>query len=110
MFTGVMANATVTDPNRARDWYSKLFGREPDAAPMAGLLEWHLAPGSGVQVWAEPDRAGCSSLVIQDYTLDALADRLSTAGIEHGGPGPGGGQRILQITDPDGNRIVFAGE
>lgn len=44
MFTGVMASATVTDPNRAQEWYTKL-----------------------------------------------------------------GGHRILQITDPDGNRIVFAG-
>ena len=26
------------------------------------------------------------------------------------GPEPGGGQRILRVTDPDGNRIVFAGE
>lgn len=110
MFTGVMANATVQDPKRAQDWYTKLFDREPDAAPMAGLIEWHLAPGMGVQVWAEPDRAGCSSIVIQDSDLNALADRLAAAGIDHGGPEPGGGQRILRVEDPDGNRIVFSGE
>ncbi|WP_350271105.1 VOC family protein [Brevibacterium sp. CBA3109] len=110
MFTGVMANITVKDSNRAQDWYTRLFGREPDTAPMAGLIEWHLGPGIGVQIWADPDRAGCSSVVIHDSALDALADRLTAVGFEHGGPEPGGGQRILRITDPDGNHIVFAGE
>lgn len=110
MFTGVMANATVKNPKHAQDWYTKLFAREPDATPMAGLLEWHLAPGAGVQIWAEPERAGCSSVVIQETGLDALADRLSAAGIDHGGPQSGGGQRILQVEGPDGNRIVFSGE
>lgn len=110
MFTGVMANATVKDSKRAQDWYTKLFARELDAAPMSGLLEWHPAPGAGVQIWAEPDRAGRSSIVIQEASFDALADRLSAAGIDHGGPQSGGGQRILQVGDPDGNRIVLSGE
>lgn len=62
------------------------------------------------QVWAEPQRAGYSTAVIGESDLDVLADRLSAAGIDHGGPQSGGGQRILQIADPDGNRIVFSGK
>lgn len=110
MFTGIMANATVNDQSRARDWYTRLFGRDAEATPMPGLLEWHFAEGFGIQVWAEPQRAGCSTVVFGESDLDALVDRLSSASIEHGGPQPGGGQRILQVADPDGNRIVFSGE
>ena len=110
MFTSLLANTTVKDQALAQDWYTRLFGRDPDAAPMPGLLEWHFASEFGLQVWAEPQRAGYSTAVIGESDLDAFADRLSVAGIEHGGPQPGGGQRILQITDPDGNRIVFSGE
>jgi hypothetical protein len=41
--------------------------------------------------------------------MDALAARLTAAGVEHAGPEPGGGARILQLTDPDGNRVVITG-
>lgn len=110
MFTGLLANCTVKDQALAQDWYTKLFGRAPDSAPMPGLLEWHFGEARGVQVWAEPDRAGYSTIVIDESDLDALADRLTAAAFEHVGPEPGGEQRILRTTDPDGNRIVFAGE
>lgn len=110
MFTGLLANTTVKDQTLAQEWYTKAFGRDPDATPMPGLLEWHFASEWGLQVWVEPQRAGYSTAVIGESDLDALAGRLSAAGIDHGGPQSGGGQRILQITDPDGNRIVFSGE
>jgi predicted enzyme related to lactoylglutathione lyase len=74
---------------------------------MPGLLEWHLGDSFGVQVWSEPDRAGQSTMVLEDTDLDATAARLTEQGIRHGGPQPGGGARILQLQDPDGNRIVF---
>jgi hypothetical protein len=41
--------------------------------------------------------------------LDAEADRLATLGVGHGGPQPGGGARILVLTDPDGNTMVLVG-
>ncbi|TSI18750.1 VOC family protein [Brevibacterium aurantiacum] len=110
MFTGLMASITVTDQGQAHDWYSKVFERGPDATPMPGLLEWHFGSEFGVQVWTEPQRAGYSTAVIGESDLDALAEQLAAAGIDHGGPQPGGGQRILPIADPDGNRIVFSGE
>lgn len=62
------------------------------------------------QVWIEPERAGYSTIVIHESARDALADRLTSVGIDHAGPEPGGGQPILRIIDPDGNRIVCAGE
>ena len=109
MITGVQAQATVTDLGRAESWYTSVLGSAPDSRPMDGLLEWHLGGGFGVQVWSEPDRAGHSSMILIDDALDDTAARLSAAGIEHGAPQPGGGQRVLQLSDPDGNRIVFTG-
>ncbi|GAB2622445.1 VOC family protein [Pseudactinotalea suaedae] len=110
MIRGVLAHCTVTDLERAEDWYTRLLGRGPDARPMPGLLEWRLGEGFGMQVWSEPDRAGDSCAVLEIVDLDATAARLTAAGLEHDGPQPGGGARILQLTDPDGNRIVLTGD
>src|SRR4051812_1554912 len=105
----VLAQATVRDGNAAERWYSKLFGRGPDARPMDGLLEWRFGDAMGLQVWAEPDRAGNSSVVITVDDLDAVAERLRTAGILDATPSEATSSRILPVEDPDGNRIVFAG-
>jgi catechol 2,3-dioxygenase-like lactoylglutathione lyase family enzyme len=105
----VLAQSTVTDLAMAEDWYTRLLGRSPDARPMPGLLEWHLADTFGVQVWAEPDRAGHSSMVLDESDLDSLARRLTEAGITHDGPQDATSSRILSVVDPDGNRVVFTG-
>lgn len=110
MIRGVLAHCTVTDLPRAEDWYTRLLGRGPDARPMAGLLEWHLGEGFGLQVWSEPERAGHSCAVLHDTDLDATAAQLTTAGIDNDGPQPGGSGRIVQLADPDGNRIVLLGD
>ena len=109
MIRRVLANCTVTDLDRAEQWYTRLFEREPDARPMPGLIEWHLGDAFGVQVWSEPERAGQSSVVLDETDLDAAAARLASAGIGHDDAQPGGGARILQLADPDGNRVVFTG-
>lgn len=109
MIHQVLANCTVTDLDRAEEWYTRLFERGPDSRPMPGLIEWHLGDAFGLQVWSEPDRAGRSSVVLGETDLNAAAARATAAGIDHDGPQPGGGARILQLTDPDGNRIVLTG-
>lgn len=76
---------------------------------MPGLLEWHLTGTPGVQVRSEPDRAGRSSMVLDETALDALAARLTAAGLDHAGPQPAGSSRILFLEDPDGNRVVLTG-
>lgn len=109
MIQRVLANCTVTDIDRAEQWYTRLFGREPDARPMSGLIEWHLGETFGIQVWSEPDRAGQSTVVLGETDLDDAAARAAEAGINHDGPQLGGGARILLLTDPDGNRVVLTG-
>ncbi|ROS75402.1 VOC family protein [Cellulomonas sp. PhB143] len=109
MIHRMLAHCTVTDLDRAERWYTALFERGPDARPMPGLVEWHLGDSFGLQVWSEPDRAGRSTVVLDETDLDAAAARAADAGIEHDGPQPGGGARILQLSDPDGNRVVLTG-
>jgi len=106
----VLAQATVTDLDRAVAWYSTLFGRAPDTEPMSGLLEWHFGPTCGLQVWSEPERAGRSTVVLDETDLDGLAARLATEGIEHGAIERVTASRALQLADPDGNRIVLTGQ
>ena len=109
MFTRVLAQATVSDLERAREFYDQLFDRTPDANPMPGLFEYHLGEGFGVQVWLEPARAGQSSLVLTETDLDAVALRLREAGISDADAGPISSGRALMLTDPDGNRVVLVG-
>lgn len=111
-FSRVLAQAAVTDVEVAERWYTALLDGPPTARPMDGLLEWHLTPTAGVQVWCDAERAGRSCVVLGVAgagVLDALATRLATAGTAHGGVEPGGGARLLRLTDPDGNLVVVTG-
>jgi predicted enzyme related to lactoylglutathione lyase len=108
--TAVLAQSTVADLRTAEPWYTAVLEREPDARPMDGLLEWHLTAGGGLQVWAEPERAGRGTVVlVTDDDLHATAARLAASGLAPGGPEEGGGARVLRLTDPDGNRVVVVG-
>lgn len=109
MIHRLLDNCTVSDLDRAEQWYTRLFERGPDARPMPGLIEWHLGESFGLQVWSEPERAGRSAVVLGETDLDAAAARATEAAIDHSGPEFGGGARILQLTDPDGNRVVLTG-
>jgi hypothetical protein len=109
-FQRLLAQAVVTDLEVAERWYATVFAGGPDARPMDGLLEWHLADSFGVQVLLDPDRAGRSAMVIEDSDLDALAARLTADGVDHDGTQPGGGARLLLLSDPDGNYVAVSGQ
>jgi hypothetical protein len=106
---GVVGQATVRDITAAEEWYTKLFDREPDSRPMDGLIEWHFGDACGVQVWAEPERAGRSSVVLNVDDLDNFSARLAAAGLSTDEPQHASSLRILPIEDPDGNRVVLTG-
>jgi predicted enzyme related to lactoylglutathione lyase len=109
-FTRVIAQANVSELDRAESWYSTLFHRQPDTRPMDGLVEWRLGDAMGVQVWVDPERAGSSSMVLDATDLDALAARLDRAGVTHPGVQSVTASRILQLEDPDGNTVVVTGD
>ncbi|MCP2342562.1 VOC family protein [Actinomadura rupiterrae] len=100
---------TVTDLESAAAWYTRLFGRGPDARPMEGLAEWHLGEGFGVQVWVEPGRAGYCTMVLDESDLDGRLAELDRAGIAHAPPQDATAARITPLVDPDGNRVVLTG-
>lgn len=105
----LVAQAVVTDLEAAERWYTTLFDGPPQTRPMDGLLEWHLQDLFGVQVWLDPDRAGRSTIVLDESDLDAFAARLNAAGLDHHGPQAVTASRALILTDPDGNQIVATG-
>ena len=107
--TSVLAQAVVTDLDRALVWYGRLFGRKPDANPMEGLHEWHFGSACGVQVWSEPDRAGHATIVLAESDLEALAAHVGESGLGEADIEQLTASRALQLSDPDGNRLVFTG-
>lgn len=107
--TRLLAQMTISDLESAVAWYTRFFGREPDARPMDGLVEWHLTDTFGVQVWAERERSGHSSMVLDESDLDARIAHLDRAGLRYDGPWDATASRIVQLSDPDGNRIVLTG-
>jgi catechol 2,3-dioxygenase-like lactoylglutathione lyase family enzyme len=107
--TRLLAQMTVSDLDRAVDWYARLFGRGPDARPMDGLVEWHLGDAFGIQVWLDPDRAGRSAMVLDESDLDGRAATLDAAGLPYEGPQEVTASRLVQLADPDGNQIVITG-
>ena len=106
----LLAQMTVSDLERAVRWYARLLGREPDARPMDGLVEWHLDAAFGIQVWVDPERAGRSTMVLDESDLDRRAAELDAEELAYDGPQAVTAGRIVQLDDPDGNRIVITGD
>ena len=104
---GVLAQITVSDLAQATEYYGRLFGRGPDENPMPGLLEWHFTSEAGLQLWADSNRSGKSTVVFNDDDLESVAARLDAAKIEHGGIEDATHFQILQVLDPEGNHVVF---
>jgi hypothetical protein len=107
--TRLLAQATVTDLDRAVTWFAKVFDRPPDVRPMEGLVEWHLGESFGVQVWVEADRAGYACMVLDDSDLDGFIARLDAAGVSHEPPQDVMASRILTLSEPDGPRVIVSG-
>jgi len=63
----------------------------------------------GVQVWADSDRAGCSTMVLGESNLDERIGHLDGVGISHDDLQDATSSRVLPMRDPDGNQIVFTG-
>jgi glyoxylase I family protein len=105
--TNVLAVVCVSDLERSRPWYERLFGRPPDLTPMASLAEWQITDGGWLQVFNDAGRAGSSFLTLGvddlDDQLAALAARdLTAKEIDADTP-----MRLAQIDDPDGNTITL---
>lgn len=101
----VYAVVSTADLARARDWYARLFGRDPDLSPMPEVREWHFGDG-GVQVVDDAERAGRSMLTLIVRDLDAARGALQSRGLALASGGDFA--RIAQIADADGNHVTLA--
>jgi glyoxylase I family protein len=106
----VLAVVPVTDLDRSRRWYEKLFGRAADNNPMPSLVEWQVVPGGWVQVFDDDQRARSTTVNVAVRDLDAHIEDLRRRGLE---PGEiieaNKGVRLFALTDPDGNTVTLMG-
>lgn len=107
MFDLTLAQIKVSSMENAEGWYRRVLGSGPDTRPMSGLIEWRLGLGHGVQVFHDPNAAGRSAVVLGAPDFEATIARLDAEGIAHGGIRPGGGGRLVELSDPDGNQVVI---
>jgi glyoxylase I family protein len=106
---GVLAGIAVDDFASALTWYERLLGRPADAAPMEGLVEWHLSESGGIQLIHDEDRAGLSYATLLVTSLDDHLAALKAEGIPVGPTrGTPGLVKAATVTDREGNRITFA--
>ena len=76
---------------------------------MAGVVEWQLERGGGLQIYDLPERAGQGSCTLIVSDIEEIAQQLRTAGLA-ANPEPARGDRAdtVMIQDPDGNSIAFS--
>jgi len=121
IFRRVFAGVLVNDLDAARAWYERVLGRAPDAAPMEGLLEWHLTENGWLQVvniqnvrdiqrqsaWGA---AGSSSVA---FVVERLDDQLAVLEANKVPVGPmytTPHVKTATTSDPSGNLVTFVEE
>ena len=106
----VLAVIPVSDIAVAREWYVRLFDREPDNNPMNSLIEWQLADHGWLQVTSGSGQPGSGMLNLAVAELAATIAEISSRGILPGEVQPvNKGVEICPIKDPDGNVITLIG-
>jgi predicted enzyme related to lactoylglutathione lyase len=76
----VIVVVRVSDLERSRDWYSRLFGKRPDLEPFPGNVEYKVG-GAWVQISKGSVRPSSWSLQIEARNLSRERKRLRQAGI-----------------------------
>ena len=102
----IYAQIACRDLAASTAWFKILFGRNPDAKPMAGLVEWHHRSDAGLQLFQNPDAAGKTTLTLIVSELSAEHSRLkglAPGPIEHADH-----VDIVRLNDLDGNLVVLA--
>ncbi len=103
-----LAGIMVSDLTTAEAWYQQLLSRPADARPMEGLAEWKLADGGWIQVFQDTERAGLSSVTFLVSGLDDQLAELKAKGISIERTTTSDYVKTATVTDPAGNRVVFA--
>jgi catechol 2,3-dioxygenase-like lactoylglutathione lyase family enzyme len=106
----LFAGVSVSDYERAVDWYERLLGAEPSFLPNDIEAVWEVAEHRYVYIEVRPEHGGHAlhTLFVDDLDerVAAIADRgLQPAERET----YGNGVRKVTYRDPDGNDFGFGG-
>ncbi|GHO64631.1 hypothetical protein KSC_035230 [Ktedonobacter sp. SOSP1-52] len=107
-FTGLTQQVKVPDIEAGRDFYARLFGRDPDVEPHEDFKEWELVPTSWLQL-AEgtPEPAGRLRLGVEDLASERIRVQrelgITCSPIER----IPGLAAWFNFEDPWGNRLGF---
>jgi hypothetical protein len=102
----IFAQLSCSDLTKSIGWFGTIFGREPDARPMDGLVEWHHA-NAGLQLF-QGENAGRGTLTLIVSGLQDEHRRLSDAGLTPGAIESGNYVNLVRLRDPDNNLVVLA--
>jgi catechol 2,3-dioxygenase-like lactoylglutathione lyase family enzyme len=106
--SALYAGVPVSDLDAAIDWYTRFFGQPPTLRVGDEVL-WDLHDNATLFIEPNTAHAGAGRITFGVTGLDALLERLATAGIEHEPVETySNGVRHVTIPDPDGNALAFA--
>jgi predicted enzyme related to lactoylglutathione lyase len=108
VIVNALAGIMVSDLTTAEAWYEQLLDRPADSRPMDGLAEWKLANGGWIQVFEDRERAGSSSVTFLVSGLEDQLAELKAKGISVDRTTTSHYVKTATVTDPAGNRVVFA--
>ena len=104
----LFAGVPVTELDASIDWYTRFFGRGPDARVGDEVL-WDLDAHACLFIEPNAAAAGSGRITLGVSGLDGLLERLAAARIEHEPVETySNGVRHVKVPDPDGNAIAFA--
>ncbi len=105
----LFAGIHVADLARARDFYARLLGREPDLVPNSREVAWQLHEGAWIVLIAGGAEPGGSQHTLILDELDGFLEEIRGRGIVPGPVKPVGPGMVQSIVvDPDGNRLKVA--
>ncbi len=102
----IYAQIACRDLASSTRWFETLFGRKPDATPMAHLAEWHHGSEAGLQLFENADAAGKTTMTV--IVSDLAGEKARIAALQPGDIEPADYVSIIRLRDLDGNLIVLA--
>jgi catechol 2,3-dioxygenase-like lactoylglutathione lyase family enzyme len=106
----LFAGVSVSDYERAVDWYGRLLGAEPSFLPNDVEAVWEVAEHRYVYVEVRPAHAGHALHTLFVDDLDARVAAIADRGIEPAERETyDNGVRKVTYRDPDGNEFGFGG-